>query len=44
MALGLSETSTEAACAAFGEVTRKYPRASNGVKQGVDREQKRNGC
>ncbi len=34
----------EAACAAFGEVTRKYPRASSGVKQGVDREQKRNGC
>lgn len=34
----------EAACAAFGEVTRKYPRASGGVKQGVDREQKRNGC
>jgi tol-pal system protein YbgF len=34
----------EAACAAFGEVTRKYPRASAGVKQGVDREQKRNGC
>jgi len=34
----------EAACAAFGEVTRKYPRASVGVKQGVDREQKKNGC
>lgn len=34
----------EAACAAFGEVTRKYPRASSGVKQGVEREQKRNGC
>lgn len=34
----------EAACAAFGEVTRKYPRASNGVKQGVSREQKRVGC
>jgi tol-pal system protein YbgF len=34
----------EAACAAFGEVTRKYPRASSGVKQGVDREQKKNGC
>jgi tol-pal system protein YbgF len=34
----------EAACAAFGEVSRKYPRASVGVKQGVDREQKRNGC
>jgi tol-pal system protein YbgF len=34
----------EAACAAFGEVTRKYPRASGGVKKGVEREQKRNGC
>ncbi|MES2752112.1 MAG: tol-pal system protein YbgF [Pseudomonadota bacterium] len=34
----------EAACAALGEVTRKYPRASNGVKQGVGREQKRVGC
>lgn len=34
----------EAACAAFGEITRKYPRASSGVKQGVDREQKKNGC
>ena len=34
----------EAACAAFGEVTRKYPRASAGVKQGVDREQKRVKC
>ena len=34
----------EAACAAFGEVTRKYPKASNGVKQSVDREQKRVGC
>ena len=34
----------EAACAAFGEITRKYPKASNGVKQGVDREQKRVGC
>jgi tol-pal system protein YbgF len=34
----------EAACAALGEVTRKYPRASSGVKAGVDREQKRIKC
>ena len=34
----------EAACAALGEVTRKYHRASNGVKQAVDREQKRVKC
>ena len=34
----------EAACAALGEVLRKYPRASTGVKQAVDREQKRNKC
>jgi tol-pal system protein YbgF len=34
----------EAACAALGEVSRKYPRASNGVKQAVDREQKRVKC
>jgi tol-pal system protein YbgF len=34
----------EAACAALGEVGRKYPRASNGVKQAVDREQKRIKC
>ncbi|WP_315835523.1 tol-pal system protein YbgF [Bradyrhizobium prioriisuperbiae] len=34
----------EAACAALGEVARKYPRASAGVKQGVDREQKRVKC
>jgi tol-pal system protein YbgF len=34
----------EAACAAFGEVLRKYPRASAGVKQAVDREQKRVKC
>ncbi|THD59825.1 MAG: tol-pal system protein YbgF [Bradyrhizobium sp.] len=34
----------EAACAALGEVIRKYPRASNAVKQGVDREQKRIKC
>ena len=34
----------EAACAALGEVARKYPRASRGVKQAVDREQKRVKC
>ncbi|MDB5503251.1 MAG: tol-pal system protein [Tardiphaga sp.] len=34
----------EAACAAFGEVLRKYPRASGGVKTAVDREQKRVKC
>jgi tol-pal system protein YbgF len=34
----------EAACAAFGEVMRKYPRASAGVKAAVDREQKRVKC
>jgi tol-pal system protein YbgF len=34
----------EAACAALGEVLRKYPRASNGVKAAVDREQKRVKC
>jgi tol-pal system protein YbgF len=34
----------EAACAALGEVIRKYPRASAGVKQAVDREQKRVKC
>ncbi|MBB5049779.1 tol-pal system protein YbgF [Rhodopseudomonas rhenobacensis] len=34
----------EAACAALGEVTRKYPRASGGIKQAVDREQKRIKC
>lgn len=34
----------EAACAALGEVTRKYPKASSGVKTGVVREQKRIGC
>ena len=34
----------EAACASFGEVSRKYPRASVSVKQGVDREQKRARC
>ncbi|QWG19233.1 tol-pal system protein YbgF [Bradyrhizobium sediminis] len=34
----------EAACAALGEVIRKYPRASGGVKAAVDREQKRIKC
>jgi tol-pal system protein YbgF len=34
----------EAACAALGEVMRKYPRSSAGVKQAVDREQKRVKC
>ena len=34
----------EAACAAFGEIARKYPRASQGVKTAVDREQKRVKC
>jgi tol-pal system protein YbgF len=34
----------EAACAALGEVGRKYPRASSSVKQGVAREQKRVHC
>src|SRR6202453_5248822 len=34
----------EAACAALGEVTRKYPRASISVKAAVDREQKRVKC
>jgi tol-pal system protein YbgF len=34
----------EAACASLGEVSRKFPRASAGVKQGVEREQKRVHC
>ena len=34
----------EAACASFGEVMRKFPRASALVKQGVEREQKRVRC
>lgn len=34
----------DAACATLGEIGRKYPRASLGVKQGVEREQKRVGC
>jgi tol-pal system protein YbgF len=34
----------EMACATLAEVGRKYPRASNNVKQGVEREQKRVRC
>jgi tol-pal system protein YbgF len=34
----------EAACASLGEVTRKFPRASAGLKQAVEREQKRARC
>jgi hypothetical protein len=39
-ALGEKDT----ACATLGEVSRKYPRASLSVKQGVEREQKRVRC
>ena len=35
---------TELACATFGEVVRKYPRVSPGIKQAVEREQKRDRC
>jgi tol-pal system protein YbgF len=34
----------EMACATLAEIGRKYPRASNTVKQGVEREQKRVRC
>jgi len=34
----------EAACASLGEVLRKFPRATAGIKQAVDREQKRVRC
>ena len=34
----------EQACAAFGRITVKYPRASSSIKHGVDREQKRARC
>jgi tol-pal system protein YbgF len=34
----------EAACASLAEVARKYPRAAVGIKQGVEREQKRVRC
>jgi len=33
-----------AACATLGEISRKYPRASLGVKRGAEREQKRVAC
>jgi tol-pal system protein YbgF len=34
----------EAACATLAEIGRKYPRASAGVKRGVEQEQKRAHC
>ena len=34
----------ELACATFGEIPRKYPRASLNVKQAAEREQKRVRC
>jgi TolA-binding protein len=34
----------ELACATFGEVAIKYPRATLNVRQGVEREQKRVHC
>ena len=34
----------EAACATFGEIPRKYPRAPANVKSAAEREQKRAGC
>ena len=34
----------EAACAALGEIGRKYPKASAGVKKAVDAEQKKLKC
>jgi tol-pal system protein YbgF len=34
----------DAACASLAEVLRKYPRAAIGVKNGVDREQRRAHC
>jgi len=34
----------EAACASLGEVLRKYPRASQNIKQTVERDQKRGRC
>ena len=34
----------EAACATFGEIPRKYPKAPASVKSGAEREQKRIGC
>jgi tol-pal system protein YbgF len=34
----------ELACATFGEITRKYPRASTALRQAIEREQKRVHC
>jgi len=34
----------ELACVAFGDVGRKYPRAPSGIKQAIEREQKRVHC
>lgn len=34
----------EAACATFGELPRKYPKAPSNVKQAAEKEQKRMGC
>jgi len=34
----------ETACATLGEISRKYPRASAGIKSAAEREQKRVGC
>ena len=34
----------EAACATFGELPRKYPKAPGNVKQAAEKEQKRMGC
>jgi tol-pal system protein YbgF len=34
----------EAACATFGELPRKYPKASANVRQAAEKEQKRMGC
>jgi tol-pal system protein YbgF len=34
----------EAACATFGELPRKYPKAPANVKQAAEKEQKRMGC
>ena len=34
----------QAACATFGEIPRKYPKAPANVKQAAEREQKRVGC
>jgi tol-pal system protein YbgF len=34
----------EAACTTFGEIGRRYPKASANVRHGAEREQKRLGC